>query len=69
MQKHTEKIKAGLAKAADHGRRPGRPVKVPDDKIRAAIPLGTTKGAAKVKLSISTFIRRRRQIEENTSGN
>lgn len=40
---------------------------VTDDQIRAAIPLGTTKGAAKVKLSVSSFIRRRRLIEEAES--
>lgn len=67
MQKHTEKIRAGLVRAAIRGRKPGRPTKVPDDKIRAAIPLGTIRGAAKVKLSVSTFIRRRRAIEEAES--
>lgn len=48
-------------------RKPSK-VSVSDDQIRAAIPLGTTKGAAKVKLSVSTFIRRRRQIEGTTDG-
>lgn len=67
MQNLTEKIKAGQARAAALGRKPGRPMKVSDDKIKAAIPLGTAKGAAKVKLSVSTFIRRRRQIEEKAN--
>lgn len=64
MKKHSEKIKDGLARAAAMGRKPGAPKKVSDDQIRAAIPLGTVEGARKVKLSISTFIRRRRAIEE-----
>lgn len=64
---HRDKIMKGLAEAAARGRKPGRPVKVTDAQIRAAIPLGTTKGAAKVKLSVSTFIRRRRLIEEGES--
>lgn len=61
---HRDKIIEGLARAAAKGRKPGRPNKVSDDDVRAAIPLGTVKGAAKVKLSVSTFIRRRRHIEE-----
>lgn len=65
MKKHSEKIKAGLARAAIKGRKPGAPKKVTDDQIRAAIPLGTLAGAKKVKLSVSTFIRRRRAIEES----
>lgn len=69
MKKHSEKIKDGLIKAASKGRKPGAPKKVSDDQIRAAIPLGTAKGARKVKLSISTFIRRRRQIEETANEN
>lgn len=69
MQKLAEKIKAGQARAAALGRKPGRAKKVPDDQIRAAIPLGTVKGAAKAGLSVSTFIRRRRQIEENANAN
>lgn len=60
---HRDKIMAGLERAAAMGRKPGRRPKVTDDQIRAAIPLGTTKGAAKVKLSVSSFIRRRRLIE------
>lgn len=44
-------------------RKPSK-LSVSDDQIRAAIPLGTVEGARKVKLSISTFIRRRRAIEE-----
>lgn len=64
MKKHSEKIKEGLARAATRGRKPGAPRKVSNAQIVAAIPLGTTKGAAKVKLSVSTFIRRRRAIEE-----
>lgn len=64
---HRDKIMAGLKKAAAKGRKPGRPVTVTDAKIRAAIPLGTTKGAAKVKMSVSSFIRRRRLIEEGES--
>jgi hypothetical protein len=64
---HRDKIMAGLKKAAAKGRHPGRKPKVTDDQIRAAIPLGTTKGAEKVKLSVSSFIRRRRLIEEGES--
>jgi hypothetical protein len=59
---HRDKIMAGLEKAAAKGRKPGRPPTVSDGKIRTAIPLGTTKGAAKVGLSVSTFIRRRRKV-------
>lgn len=64
---HRDKIMAGLAKAATMGRKPGRPPKVTNDQIRAAIPLGTAKGAATVGLSVSTFIRRRRLIEEGAA--
>jgi DNA invertase Pin-like site-specific DNA recombinase len=63
---HSERIKAGLAVAAAKGRKPGRPPKVTEAHMCAAIPLGTTKGAAKVKMSVSSFIRRRRLIEEGS---
>jgi DNA invertase Pin-like site-specific DNA recombinase len=61
---HRDKIMAGLKKAAAKGRKPGRPPKVTADQIRASIPLGTTRGAASVGLSVSTYIRRRRMIEQ-----
>jgi DNA invertase Pin-like site-specific DNA recombinase len=61
---HSERIKHGLARAAAKGRKPGRPVDVTDDRIRAAIPLGTLKGAQRVNMSVSSFIRRRRLIED-----
>jgi DNA invertase Pin-like site-specific DNA recombinase len=64
---HRDKIMAGLEKAAAKGRKPGRPLKVTDAQMRAVIPLGTVKGAAKVKMSVSSFIRRRRLIEEGES--
>ncbi len=64
---HRDKIMRGLAKAAAHGRKPGRPPKVTDEQIRAAIPLGTVRGAKRVKLSVASFIRRRRLIEEGQS--
>lgn len=62
---HSCRVKAGLAKAAAKGRKGGRPPTVTDDQIRASTPLGTSKGAASVGLSVSTYIRRRRRIEES----
>lgn len=64
MQKHGDKVKAGLAKAAARGRKPGRQPKVTEAQVRAAIPLGTARGARKLGVSVSTFIRHRRAIEE-----
>ena len=67
---HAERTKQGLAKAAARGRKPGRAPKVTDAQVRAAIPLGTAKGARKLGVSVSTFIRHRRAIEEGAeSGN
>ena len=59
----SEAIKAGLARAAERGRRGGRAPKVSDAAIAESIPLGTVKGAAAVGLSVSSYIRRRRIIE------
>ena len=61
------KTLAGMRKAAAKGRYPGRPQTVSDAAIRAAIPLGTAKGAARVGLSRTQFIARRRAIEDAVS--
>jgi hypothetical protein len=60
---HSGRTKAGMAKAAVLGRRPGRPERVSDAAIIAAIPLGTIKGARRVGLSKGHFIARRRRLE------
>ncbi len=60
-----KRIKDGLRKAAEKGRRGGAKPKVTEDQIRAAIPLGTLAGAAAAGVSRSTFIRWRRKIEES----
>lgn len=57
------KTLAGMERAAALGRHPGRPVRVADAKILAAIPLGTAAGARKVGLSKSQFIARRKRLE------
>jgi len=61
---HSEKIKAGQKRAARLGRKVGAPPKATDAQIKAAIPLGTAKGAAACGLSRPQFMRRRRIIEE-----
>lgn len=61
---HAERTRQGLAKAAAKGRKPGRQPKLTEAQVRAVIPLGTVKGAKKLKVSVSTFIRHRRRIEE-----
>lgn len=59
----SERTKAGLEKAAKVGRKAGPPLKVADWEIKAAIPLGTAAGAAKVGLSRTQFITRRKRLE------
>lgn len=63
VMSHRKKILAGMQKAAEKGRFPGRPVTVSDAKIRKAIPLGTAAGARAVGLSKSQFLRRRYRLE------
>jgi hypothetical protein len=65
---HSLKVREGLARAAAQGRHAGRPRKVTDDAIRNSIPLGTSAGAKEVGLSISSYIRRRRLIEDGANG-
>lgn len=58
-----EKILEGMRRAAEKGRFPGRPQKVPDAQIRAAMHLGASAGGRKVGLTPSQFRRRRRKLE------
>jgi DNA invertase Pin-like site-specific DNA recombinase len=58
-----EQILEGMRRAAEKGRFPGRPLKVSDAKIKAAMHLGASAGARKVGLTPSQFRRRRRKIE------
>jgi len=64
-ENRSDNIKAGLRHAKAHGRLPGRPVRVSDARIRAVAHLSATIAAAKVGLSRSQFILRRRKIEES----
>jgi DNA invertase Pin-like site-specific DNA recombinase len=66
MNERSERIKDGMAAAAVGGRKAGRPRKVDDAMIREAIPLGTTRGAAKVGLCKTQFLARRRKLEASS---
>lgn len=64
-QEHSRLIKAGMARAAEQGRRAGRrpgTSRVTNEQIRAVIHLGTGAGAAAVGLSTTQFRNRRNEV-------
>jgi DNA invertase Pin-like site-specific DNA recombinase len=60
---HRRQTLEGMAKAAQHGRLPGRPKRVSDEAIRNVMLLGTIEAARLVGLTKAQYIQRRKRLE------
>lgn len=64
---HAERVRAGLARAAAHGRLGGRRVLASEAQIKAVAHLPNKEAAAALGMSVSGYKRRRRIIEESAA--